>query len=163
MWCTVQSWQAKATTPLLGTPWAISDNDSGGAPPAQKKRKTTRGRKEATSSTSKVAEDLQVEKIKMKTTAEQRVELKKWFGAARYVYNQVVAYIQTLPVAPDLENSKEVNKLMKDLRDRFVCDDACSDKPWLLAVPYGIRDGRHARRRHGIQDGHATQERESRF
>lgn len=131
LWCTVRSWRATPATPHVTNTWSTTDatHDAVVEPPA-KKPKNTRGRKKPSTPIG-TEEELQVRKIKVHPSAAQRATLKQWCGAARYVYNQVVHHLQ----------AKQGNPNLKELRDLYACNAACSDKPWLLEVPYDVRDG----------------------
>jgi Helix-turn-helix domain len=79
-----------------------------------------------------VEEELLVHRIRLSPNATQRATLKQWFGAARRVYNNVIASIQ--------KNAKDANQ--KTLRLKFVHDSAFEvDNKWMLSVPYDVRDG----------------------
>lgn len=79
----------------------------------------------------KEAEDLLVRKIRLLATAKQRATLKRWMGAARWVYNHVVVHVQAGGAANQ-----------KTLRPLFVHNAAfVKENTWMLDVPYDIRDG----------------------
>jgi putative transposase len=96
-------------------------------PQAKKAKKKVRKKEEP----AKDSEDLLVRKIRILATAEQRTTLKRWMGAARWVYNRVVAHLQSGGAA---------NK--STLRPLYVHNAAFSqDNSWMLDVPYDVRDG----------------------
>jgi hypothetical protein len=70
----------------------------------------------------------------------QRKDLNKWFGTARWTYNQVVASLRASPHDP----SKYA--VVKKLRNDFVNkknsnnEENFADKPWVTKTPYDIRD-----------------------
>lgn len=78
------------------------------------------------------AEALLTKKIRLAPDQEQRVTLKQWVGAARWVYNKVVNHIKQKP--------QESNQTA--LRKLFVHNDAYKiANRWMLNVPYDVRDG----------------------
>jgi hypothetical protein len=66
--------------------------------------------------------------------------LNKWFGTARWTYNQAVASLRASPRDP----SKYA--VAKELRNDFVNkknsnhEENFADKPWVTKIPYDARD-----------------------
>lgn len=73
---------------------------------------------------------LRARRIRIHPTVEQRDVLKKWFGVARFVYNQAVERARQ----PGVNNT---DLTLKSLRSQFMTDNS---KEWLTAVPYDVRD-----------------------
>lgn len=112
------------------------------------------------------AQDLLTRKVKLLPNEEQRVCLKKLFGAARFVYNKAIKHIHDLR-KPGIVSSKvtsDVNVKPDDEDEVKVTDGINSIKPeginlnnmrklythnvayesqdtWMKSVPYDIRDG----------------------
>jgi putative transposase len=69
----------------------------------------------------------------------QKEDLNKWFGTARWAYNQVIASLR----ASSLDISKYA--VVKELRNDFVNKknfnnkENFSDKPWVPKTPYDVR------------------------
>lgn len=78
-------------------------------------------------------EDLLVSKVKLSPNAEQRTVLKRWIGAARFVYNKVIEHFRSRRQPCD----------QKTLRQLYVHNAAYAntEAEWMLDVPYDIRDG----------------------
>jgi putative transposase len=78
--------------------------------------------------------------IRLYPNKSQKEELNKWFGTARWTYNQVVASLRASP--------RDVSKyaVVKELRKDFVNkknsnhEENFADKPWVTKTPYHIRD-----------------------
>jgi hypothetical protein len=78
--------------------------------------------------------------IKLYPNKSQKEELNRWFGTARWTYNQVVASLRASP--------RDVSKysVVKELRNDFVNkknsnnEENFADKPWVTKIPYDIRD-----------------------
>lgn len=80
----------------------------------------------------KFVEDLLVSKIKLSPNAEQRTVLKRWIGAARFVYNKVIQHFRSGQQPND----------QKSLRQLYVHKNAYANaNTWMNDVPYDIRDG----------------------
>ena len=72
-------------------------------------------------------------KIRVFPTAKQRQVLVRWFGAARWTYNQCIAKI---------EGEAMVARTQKDLRAAVVNNDNYKESnQWVLETPYEVRDG----------------------
>lgn len=71
-------------------------------------------------------------RIRLYPTAKQRETLRKWFGAARWTYNECLQAVENEGVA----------KEKKALRARAVNDEAIRNlgKEWLRETPYDVRD-----------------------
>jgi hypothetical protein len=77
--------------------------------------------------------------IRLYPNKSQKEELNKWFGAARWTYNQVIASLRASP--------RDVSKysVVKELRNDFVNkknsnnEENFADKPWVTKTPYEIR------------------------
>lgn len=80
----------------------------------------------------KKPQHLKVRKLRIYPTADQKVELSKWMGAARWTYNQVVATLRQ-------RNKKEFKKVYRDL---FINKDskAYQENEWLKDTQYDVRD-----------------------
>jgi hypothetical protein len=78
--------------------------------------------------------------IRLYPNKSQKEELNKWFGAARWTHNQVIASLRASP--------RDVSKyaVVKELRNDFVNnknsnhEEKFADKPWVTKTPYDIRD-----------------------
>jgi putative transposase len=78
--------------------------------------------------------------IRLYPNKSQKEELNKWFGTARWTYNQVVASLRASP--------RDVSQyaVVKELRNDFVNnknsnkEENFADKPWVTKTPYHIRD-----------------------
>jgi hypothetical protein len=78
--------------------------------------------------------------IRLYPNKSQREDLNKWFGTARWTYNQVVASLRASP--------RDVSKyaVVKELRKDFVNkknsnnEEKFADKPWVTKAPYHVRD-----------------------
>jgi putative transposase len=78
--------------------------------------------------------------IRLYPNKSQKEELNKWFGTARWTYNQVVASLRASP--------RDVSQyaVVKELRNDFVSkknsnhEENFADKPWVTKTPYHIRD-----------------------
>jgi putative transposase len=84
--------------------------------------------------------ELQEGTIRLHFNKSQREDLNKWFGTAKWTYNQVVASMRASP--------RDVSKyaVVKELRKDFVNkknsnhEENFADKPWVTITPYDIRD-----------------------
>jgi hypothetical protein len=67
-------------------------------------------------------------------------ELNKWFGTARWTYNQVVALLRASP--RDISKYAVVKNLRNDFvnKKNFNNEKKFSNKPWVTKTPYDIRD-----------------------
>jgi len=74
-----------------------------------------------------------VKKIRLFPTTKQKRVLNKWFGTARWTYNQVLA---------GLKNDSEKSLNRTELRSRFVNNGLFegTEKAWVTDTPYDIRD-----------------------
>jgi hypothetical protein len=78
--------------------------------------------------------------IRLYPNKSQREDLNKWFGTAKWTYNQVVVSLRASP--------RDVSKyaVVKELRKDFVNkknsnhEENFADKPWVTKTPYDIRD-----------------------
>jgi hypothetical protein len=78
--------------------------------------------------------------IRLYPNKSQKEELNKWFGTARWTYNQVVALLRASP--------GDVSKysVVKELRNDFVNkknsnhEENFANKSWVTKTPYDIRD-----------------------
>jgi transposase len=78
--------------------------------------------------------------IRLYPNKSQREELNKWFGTARWTYNQVVASLRASP--------RDISKyaVVKEPRNDFVNnkdsnhEEKFADKPWVTKIPYDIRN-----------------------
>jgi hypothetical protein len=78
--------------------------------------------------------------IRLYPNKSQKEGLNKWFGTARWTYNQVVASLRASP--------RDITKyaVVKELRNDFVNkknsnnEEKFADKPWVTKAPYDIRD-----------------------
>jgi putative transposase len=76
---------------------------------------------------------ISVQKHRLKLTIEQRVTLKRWMGAARWTYNQVVAWIRA---------GKAMDKAGRQaMRDSFLKNSAFPTGHWIRAIPNDVRAG----------------------
>ena len=86
-----------------------------------------------------INKDLIARKIKLELTPDQRETLRIWCGVYRWTYNECVRLCcMTRHVV-----YRGKNKTKKDLRS-IVANRSSSivkDRPWILDVPYDIRDG----------------------
>jgi len=74
-----------------------------------------------------------VRKYRLMLNADQRVTLKRWMGAARWVYNQVVAWIR---------EHKPTDKTGRQaMRDAFVKNTAFPAGHWMHEIPNDVRAG----------------------
>ena len=70
-------------------------------------------------------------KIRVYPTTEQKTKLNEWFGAVRFIYNRCVAEFP--------EAHKKVSR--KQLRSCSISNKKINEEyPWLLKVPYDVRD-----------------------
>jgi hypothetical protein len=78
--------------------------------------------------------------IRLYCNKSQRENLNKWFGTARWTYNQVIASLRASP--------RDISKyaVVKELRKDFVNnknsnhEENFADKPWVTKAPYDVRD-----------------------
>lgn len=78
------------------------------------------------------AEALLTKKIRLGPDANQRVKLKQWVGAARWVYNKVIGHIKATPSEANLTTLRKV----------YVHNAAYqNENQWMLKIPYDVRDG----------------------
>jgi hypothetical protein len=78
--------------------------------------------------------------IRLYPNKSHREDLNKWFGTARWTYNQVVASLRASP--------RDVSKyaVVKERRNDFVNkknsnnEENFADKFWVTKTPYDIRD-----------------------
>jgi putative transposase len=78
--------------------------------------------------------------IRLYPNKSQKEELNKWFGTARWTYNQVVASLRASP--------RDVSKyaVVKELRNDFINkknsnhEENFADKPWVTKTPCDVRD-----------------------
>jgi hypothetical protein len=70
----------------------------------------------------------------------QKEELNKWFGTARWTYNQVVASLRASP--RDISKYAVVKELQTDFVNKKNSnnEEKFADKPWATKTPYDIRD-----------------------
>jgi putative transposase len=74
-----------------------------------------------------------VRKYRLMLSTNQRVTLKRWMGAARWVYNQVVAWIR---------EGKPMDKTGRQaMRDAFVKNTAFPAGHWMHDIPNDVRAG----------------------
>ena len=77
-------------------------------------------------------------KVRLLPNTQQDQILKKWMGAARWTYNQGVAFL--------LQNAKSrfwhSAKLLKHFREQFINKESplVLQNPWVLEIPYDVRD-----------------------
>lgn len=122
-WCSIVTFDSRK--PVADQ---FSFNPSKSSEPEIKRRKKKR-KKDAPDVE---AEALLTKKIRLAPDCLQRVKLKQWLGAARWVYNKVIAHIQAKP--------KEAS--LAPLRKLYVHNAAYNDSNrWMLQIPYDIRDG----------------------
>jgi hypothetical protein len=78
--------------------------------------------------------------IRLCPNKSQKEELNKWFGTAKWIYNQVVALLRASP--RDVSQYAVVKELRKDFVNKKNSNHAenFSDKPWVTKTPYQIRD-----------------------
>jgi len=97
----------------------------GGRPPIEDEEKEPKNSKRE-----EIKEAKKSIKIRVYPTKEQDAKLKRWFGAARWTYNQCVESFKS--------KACKINK--KELRSRHVNNEALQDNEWAKEVPYDIRD-----------------------
>ncbi|KAK9319454.1 putative transposase DNA-binding domain-containing protein [Lipomyces orientalis] len=75
---------------------------------------------------------LRVKRFRVYPTAQEKDILRKWFGAARWTYNECLRAIK----------DEKFRKSKKDLRARAINKEAIDalKKPWLGETPYDIRN-----------------------
>jgi putative transposase len=78
--------------------------------------------------------------IRLYPNKSQKEELNKWFGTARWTYNQVVASLRASP--RDVSQYAVVKELRKDFVNNKNSnkEENFADKPWVTKTPYQIRD-----------------------
>jgi hypothetical protein len=78
--------------------------------------------------------------IRVYPNKSQKEELNKWFGTARWTYNQVVASLRASP--RDVSQYAAVKELRKDFVNKKNSnnEENFADKPWVTKTPYDIRD-----------------------
>jgi IS605 OrfB family transposase len=69
-------------------------------------------------------------KIRLYPNKSEREKLDKWFGAARWTYNECLRAVYDLNLPLNLEV----------LRNFALNNEAIVDKPWLKETPYDVRD-----------------------
>jgi hypothetical protein len=105
---------------------------------SQKNGRKNRQKKESTEETKEPAAKSIM--ICLYSNKSQKEELNKWFGTARWTYNQVVASLR----ASLRDDSKYA--VVKELRNDFVNkknsnnEENFADKLWVTKTPYDIRD-----------------------
>lgn len=98
----------------------------------KEKAKRVRKRKRKKTDPDEFVEDLLVSKVKLSPNAEQRTVLKRWIGAARFVYNKVIQHFR----------SRQQPDNIRSLRQLYAHNAAYANADeWMLDVPYDIRDG----------------------
>ncbi|KAK9345233.1 putative transposase DNA-binding domain-containing protein [Lipomyces starkeyi] len=75
---------------------------------------------------------LKTKKFRLYPTAQEKVIVRKWFGGARWTYNECLRAIKV----------EKVPKSKKELRARAINKEAIETlkKPWLAETPYDIRN-----------------------
>jgi hypothetical protein len=78
--------------------------------------------------------------IRLCPNKSQKKELNKWFGTARWTYNQVVASLRASPW--DVSKYAVVKALQKDFANKknFNNNENFADKPWVTKTPYGVKN-----------------------
>jgi transposase len=78
--------------------------------------------------------------IRLYPNKSQKEELNKWFGTARWTYNQVVASLRASP--RDVSQYAVVKELRKDFVNNKNSnhEEKFTDKPWVTTTPYDIRN-----------------------
>jgi transposase len=71
-------------------------------------------------------------KVRVYPSKIQISTLKQWFGASRFIYNQVLFY---------LKNTKNPSMAVKFLREKFINNKVYeTENKWMLDIPYDVRD-----------------------
>jgi hypothetical protein len=78
--------------------------------------------------------------IRLYPNNSQKEDLNKWFGTARWTYNQVVASLRASP--RDISKYAVVKELLKDFVNKKNSnhEENFADKPWVTKTPYDVRD-----------------------
>jgi transposase len=78
--------------------------------------------------------------IRLYPNNSQKEDLNKWFGTARWIYNQVVVSLRASPW--DISKYAVVKELRKDFANNKNSnnEENFADKPWVTKAPYDIRD-----------------------
>jgi hypothetical protein len=78
--------------------------------------------------------------IRLYPNKSQKEELNKWFGTARWTYNQVVALLRASP--RDFGQYAVVKELRNDFANKKNSnhEENFADKPWVTKTPDDIRD-----------------------
>lgn len=79
-----------------------------------------------------------VQKVRLRPNLQQDQVLQKWMGAARWTYNQGVAFLSQNPQSCYWHPAK----LLKEFREKFINKDSSLvlQNPWALEIPYDVRD-----------------------
>lgn len=150
-WCTTRIQKSKAA---IEETFSYKLNEA--ERPIKKKKVWKKNEKETD------APDLFTRKVKLLPDQEQRVKLKKLFGASRFVYNRVIQHIKTkskqinpdetnginnrpgeggLDVINEIEEKPQVVN-QTNMRKLYVHDSVYKTQDtWMNSVPYDIRDG----------------------
>jgi hypothetical protein len=116
----------------------------------RKRKKTTKNSKKAKKWKKKSAKKESAEEtkelagksimIRLYPNKSQKEELNKWFGTARWTYNQVVASLHASP--QDVSQYAVVKELRKDFVNNKNSnhEENFADKPWVTKTPYYVRD-----------------------
>jgi transposase len=78
--------------------------------------------------------------IRLYPNKSQKEKLNKWFGTAKWTYNQVVSSLRASP--RDVSQYAVVKELRKDFVNKKNSnnEENFADKPWVTKTPYDIRD-----------------------
>ena len=68
------------------------------------------------------------------------MDLSIWFGAHRYIYNELVATIKNDPIMTELGMTVDEDfvRIMREIFTNRV-EELCREHLWLLCAPYSIR------------------------
>ena len=78
-------------------------------------------------------------KLRIFPSTEQKIILKKWFGATRFIYNRCLYYINNERDKPGYKSSEVLN--IKNLRKRFINNENYeNENKWMKDINYDLRD-----------------------
>jgi putative transposase len=80
-------------------------------------------------------------KLRLKPTAQQKLKLKQWAGAARFTYNKVIETFNNDKDKSKVNNFKLRNKFVTYTTRHGTTNNFFSNKLWLLDCPKAIRKG----------------------
>ena len=133
-WFTVAKKQVKVNNKNLPRTFCLSSTSSSRGTTGDEQQKTGENAKDKNKK-----KDVVTKKIKLDPTSEQRATLRRWCGVYRWTYNECV---RLCCIAKDVKYRGK-NTTKKELRALVANSNSAlvKERPWLLNVPYDVRDG----------------------